>query len=116
MGFGEAAVDLGLRAKTGPGAHFSFADPERVRALLSGAGFGAVEFTPVNEPMLIGRDVDDVLEYERSSPSTTAIMAGLSPAQADEVTARVRDSLLPYVSPDGVIMPGAVWLVTAQAM
>jgi hypothetical protein len=32
--------------------------------------------------MLIGRDADDVLEYERASPSAAEILAGLSPAQA----------------------------------
>ena len=36
-------------------------------ALLSGAGFGDIEFAKADEPMLIGRDVDDVLEYERAS-------------------------------------------------
>jgi hypothetical protein len=29
--------------------------------------------------------------------------------------AEVRDRLAAYASPDGVVMPGAAWLVTAQA-
>jgi hypothetical protein len=65
--------------------------------------------------MLIGRDVDEVLDYERASPTATEILAGLSPAQAAEVTGRVRDRLLAYASPDGVTMPAAAWLVTAEA-
>jgi ubiquinone/menaquinone biosynthesis C-methylase UbiE len=68
------------------------------------------------EPMLIGRDVDDVLEYERASPTATEILTGLSPAQAAELTRQVRDSYLAYASPDGVTMPAAAWLVTAQAV
>jgi len=67
------------------------------------------------EPMLAGRDADDVLEYERASPAATEILAGLSPAQAAELTRQVRDRLVAYASPDGVVMPGAAWLVTAQA-
>ena len=115
-GFAEAAALLGLREMPGPGAAFSLASTGRVGALLSGAGFGGIEFVMVDEPMLIGRDVNDVLEYERASPTATEILAGLSPAQAGELTRLVRDRLAAYVSPDGVTMPGAAWLVTAQAV
>ena len=53
----------------GPNTAFSLADTSRVGALLSGAGFARIEFAKVDEPMLIGRDVDDVVEYERSPPA-----------------------------------------------
>jgi SAM-dependent methyltransferase len=115
-GFAEAAAVLGLREKPGPPAAFSLADTGRVGALLSSAGFGGIEFAQADEPMPIGRDIDDVLEYERASPTATEILIGLSPAQAAELTRQVRDSLVAYASPDGVIMPGAAWLVTAQAV
>jgi SAM-dependent methyltransferase len=114
-GFAEAAAVLGLREMPGPDAAFSLADTGRVGALLSGARFGGIEFVKADEPMLIGRDVDDVLEYERASPSATEVLAGLSPAQAADLTRQVRDRLMAYASPDGVTMPGAAWLVTAQA-
>jgi hypothetical protein len=87
-----------------------------VGALLGGAGFGGVGFAKADEPMLIGRDVDDVLEYERASPSATEVLTGLSPAQAGELTRHLRDRLAAYASPAGVTMPGAAWLVTAQAV
>jgi len=115
IGFAEAAAVLGLREPTGASAAFSLADTGRVGALLSGAGFGGIEFAKVNDLMLIGRDVDDVLGYERASPSAAEILAGLSPAPAAELTRQVRDHLTAYASPEGVLMPGAAWLVTAQA-
>jgi SAM-dependent methyltransferase len=116
IGFAEAAAVLGLRELTGPAAAFSLADSGRVAALLSGAGFGAIEFAKADEPMLIGCDVADVLEYERASPGVTEILAGLSPAQTAGLARQVRDCLVAYESPDGVIMPGAAWIVTAQAV
>jgi SAM-dependent methyltransferase len=116
IGFAEAAAVLGLRELTGPAAAFSLADSGRVGALLSGAGFGGIEFAKADEPMLIGCDVADVLEYERASPGATEILAGLSPAQAAGLARQLRDCLVAYASPDGVIMPGAAWLVTAQAV
>jgi SAM-dependent methyltransferase len=115
-GFAEAAAVLGLREMPGPGAAFSLADTGRVGALLRGAGLGGIEFVKADEPMLIGRDVDDVLEYERASPTATEVLAGLGPARAAELTRKVRDRLVAYASPDGVVMPGAAWLVTAQAV
>jgi SAM-dependent methyltransferase len=115
-GFAEAAAVLGLRESPGPSAAFSLAGTGRVSALLSGAGFGGTEFAKADEPMLIGRDVDDALEYERASPAATEILAGVSPEQAAELTRRVRDRLMAYASPDGVTMPGAAWRVTAQAV
>ena len=116
IGFAEAAVVLGLRKTPGPNAAFSLADPDRVGALLSGAGFGGIEFAKADEPMLIGCDEDDVLEYERTSPSTSEVLAGLSPAQAAELARQVRGRLVAYMSPGGVTMPSAAWLVTAQAV
>jgi enterochelin esterase-like enzyme len=56
----------------------------RTSALLSGAGFAGIGFATVDEPMLIGGDVADVLEYERASPAATEILTGLSAAQAVE--------------------------------
>jgi hypothetical protein len=115
IGFAGAAAVLGLREMPGPDAAFSLAGAGRAGALLSGAGFGGVEFAKADEPMLIGRDVDDVLEYERTFPSASEVLTGLRPAQAGELTRQVRDRLVAYASPGGVTMPGAAWLVTAQA-
>ena len=116
IGFAEAAAVPGLRELPGPGAAFFLADTGRVGALLSGAGFGGIEFAKADEPMLIGSDVDDVLEYERASPSASEVLAELSPTQATDLARQVRDRLVVYASPDGVTMPGAAWLVTAQAV
>jgi SAM-dependent methyltransferase len=115
-GFAEAAAGLGLLELPGPSAAFSLAGTGLVGALLRGAGFGGIEFAKADEPMFMGRDVDDVLEYESASPTATEILTGLSPAQAAELTRQVRDSYLAYASPDGVTMPAAAWLVTAQAV
>jgi hypothetical protein len=40
-----------------------------VGALLSGTGFGGIEFAAADEPMLIGRDVAGVLDYKRTIPA-----------------------------------------------
>jgi SAM-dependent methyltransferase len=114
-GFTEAAAALGLGEQPGPAAAFSLADSGATGALLAAAGFGGIGFARADEPMPIGRDLDDVLEYERGSPGARGLLAGLSPDQAAALTRQVRDDLAPYASADGVTMPGAAWLVTAHA-
>jgi SAM-dependent methyltransferase len=114
-GFAEAAAILNLREMPEPPAAFSLASAGRVHALLSGAGFGGIESAKVDEPMLIGRDLDDVLEYERASPRVEELLAEFSAVQAAELTEHVRERFAPYASPEGVIMPAAAWLVTAHA-
>jgi hypothetical protein len=74
---------------------------------------GGIEFAKADEPMLTGRDVDDVLGYERTFPSARQVLTGLSPAQAGELTRQARDRLAAYASPGGLTMPSAAWLVTA---
>ena len=115
-GFAEAAAALNFRELPGPAAAFSLADRGGTGALLARAGFGSIEFVKVDEPMLIGRDVDDVVEYERASPSAAGLLAGLSAGQAAELDSKVRDDLTGYAAPGGLAMPGAAWLVTAQAV
>jgi SAM-dependent methyltransferase len=114
-GFAQAAAEFGLLEMPGPGAAFSLADTGRVGALLTGAGFGGIEVAKADEPMLIGRDIDDVLEYQRAYSTAAAILTGLNPAQTGTLTRLARDRLMAYAAPDGVTMPGAAWLVTAQA-
>jgi hypothetical protein len=116
IGFAEAAAVLGLREMPGPDAAFSLAGTGRVGPLLSDEGFGGIELAKADEPMLIGRGVDDVLEYERTFPSATEALAGLSPAETDELTRQVRDRLVAYASPGGLTMPSVAWLVTAHAV
>jgi hypothetical protein len=65
-------------------------------------------------PMLMGPDVQDVVEFITSLPETRALFAGKPP---DKITATVEDlrrGLAPYDAPEGVVMEGAAWLVSAR--
>ncbi len=64
--------------------------------------------------MLIGRDVDDVPEYERTFPSAREVLTGLSPAPADELANQVLDRLVAYASRGDATLPSVAGLVTAQ--
>lgn len=94
----------------GPGP-FSLADPHRVRSLLGAAGFTPGELTEVREPMWIGDDEAEALDFVR------ALAAGplaRPDADAAQVLERLAASVAEHAGPDGVRYDSAAWLVQAR--
>jgi SAM-dependent methyltransferase len=93
---------------------FSLSEPERVRELLTSAGFGDVRFGDLAEPMYFGRDVDDAVRF------ITAQHGGLLTALDDEARARalevLRADVAAHQTGRGVLYSSAAWLVEAVAV
>jgi SAM-dependent methyltransferase len=96
---------------TAPGP-FAFADPERIRAILTGAGFAEVRVTPF-DAMIGGGDVDNALTLAlRIGPLGATLRE--NPDLVPVVTDTVREALVKRQSADGrVLLPAAVWIVQA---
>ncbi|MBI1260932.1 MAG: methyltransferase domain-containing protein [Rhizobiales bacterium] len=108
--------------KTEPGAPgpFAFADRDRLNGILSEAGFRSIRIEAHDEGLTMGTSangdaVDDALVQAMEIGPLSRMLA----KQPDDIrqTARtaVREALLDYVTPQGVVMSGAVWIVTAKA-
>jgi SAM-dependent methyltransferase len=96
---------------TAPGP-FAFADASRVRSILSQAGFVSVTISPF-DTLIGGEDVEQALRLAlRLGPLGRALRE--HPALEDDVAVAVRDTLSKYVTPSGVLMPAAVWIVLAR--
>lgn len=102
--------DLGAPGAPGP---FSLADPEHVTGVLTGAGFDDVTTTPVEAPIVLGRDADDAVEFLRGTGMARALLDQADAATAERALATVTAALRPYEQPDGLRLGGAAWLVTA---
>ena len=93
---------------------FSLADPERVRGILGAAGFDDVELTAIDEPMDIGADAADALEFAK----TMGIVEGLTDGLDDDSLARAMSNLANLFSEresaDGVLISSAAWLISAR--
>jgi SAM-dependent methyltransferase len=97
---------------TAPGP-YALADPARVRAILDAAGFRAVTIDAFDADVG-GGDLDaSVALTFRVGPLATALRE--NPQYKDKVEDAVRRAFAPYVTPKGVMTPGAVWIVTARA-
>lgn len=99
-----------------PGASsepFSLGDPAVTRAVLEQAGFDAVRFTDVQEPMFFGSNVSEALDWVRGFQYVEGALAGLEAAAQGQAVDRLRSTLAAHHGPDGVVFGSRAWIVTA---
>jgi SAM-dependent methyltransferase len=102
--------DLGGAGQPGP---FSMAEPDRVRSIVGRAGFADVNVEDLQCRMRMGSTVEDTVLFMQRTDMATALMADVSDEVAAAAWAAVRQALEPYAGPEGVVLRGAAWLVTA---
>jgi SAM-dependent methyltransferase len=96
---------------TAPGP-FAFADPDRVRGILADGGFTGVSIDRF-ESLIGGADLDKAVALAlQVGPLGRALRD--TPDVADKVVGAVRETLARYVTPDGVRLASAVWIVSAR--
>lgn len=94
---------------------FAFGDRTRVERILGDAGFRALRFEPIDRQIWMGDSVAEVVAgADRFGPLARAF-AGAEPAAIEKARQAIADVLAPHQGPDGVRLPGACWLVRANA-
>jgi len=95
---------------------FAFADPERVRKILTDAGFTAVQCEPYEAALNLGGaiTVAESAEFSLEVGPVSRLVAEADPTVRPRVVQSVREALTPYASSEGVRVPGAVWIVQAR--
>src|SRR5436309_3791163 len=95
---------------------FSLGDPERVRGILSPAGFADVRLEDLRETLTIGGGaLDQAVEFVLQMGPTGAALREADPAVRPAVAAAVRAALAPFHTPAGVRMASAAWVVTGRS-
>ena len=97
---------------------FAFADPNRVRGILDGAGYRDVQLDAVDDELIVGggAGLDETVAFMlQMGPTGILLRAANDPSLEARVAAAVREALVPYVTPAGVRMRSASWIVTARA-
>jgi SAM-dependent methyltransferase len=99
----------------GPGM-FAFADPARIRSVLSGAGFTSVAVEPLDEQVLVGGggSLEATMEFLEQGGLARAMLKGVTGERRAQATEAVAAALRPFETADGVRMGTAAWLVTAR--
>ncbi|GAB3282478.1 class I SAM-dependent methyltransferase [Parasphingorhabdus pacifica] len=105
-----AGRELPAPPQDGPGP-FSLSDPDRVRTLLTSAGFDGVRLEALSEPMYFGRDVDDACRF------VSGQFAGMLDELDADARARALDelraSMADHRTERGVYYDSAAWLIEA---
>jgi len=100
----------------GPGP-FSMADPDVVTAQLKAAGFVDYAFERIDGPVMIGRDVEQAVEFQLALGPAGEIVreaGALAEARREEIGAALRTELARHARIDGVWMESSSWTITAR--
>ena len=94
----------------------ALADPDRTRLLFRDAGWRDIELVPHETSLLLGGPgtLETAVEFLRAGSMGQSLLANVDAATATRALDAVRAGLTPFVEPDGVRMPAAIWLVTAR--
>jgi SAM-dependent methyltransferase len=100
-----------------PGAPgpFAFGDPDRVRSVLTDAGFTDVALDGVDDQLVIGGGggIDEAVDFLAHSGIARRTFGDASPEARTAALAAMREALAPYATADGVRLGAGAWLVTA---
>ncbi|SDY05632.1 Ubiquinone/menaquinone biosynthesis C-methylase UbiE [Amycolatopsis xylanica] len=89
---------------------FSLSDPDRVRALMSEAGFVDIELTGLTVPMYYGSDVDDAYDFIADGFSYEKLDDDVRDSAIDAL----RADIAAHLTEEGVFYNAAHWLIEAR--
>jgi SAM-dependent methyltransferase len=103
--------DLGPPGQPGP---FSLGDADRLREILTIAGFHDIAIDPFETSLLLGgHTLDDAIAFLRRTGMARALFSDAPSDAVDRALRAVAAALEPHLTPDGVRLGAATWIVTA---
>lgn len=108
-------VDPGPSPEPGAPGPMSFADADRVRGILEGAGFEGIDVTAFTPAMQIAADVDAAVTFLMRYGPSGRLLRDASSEVVDAVTADMREALLPFFGDEGLGLGSSAWIVTATS-
>jgi SAM-dependent methyltransferase len=105
--------DLGA---PGPGP-FALADADEVRDFLTAAGYSEIAIDSFRASILVGGrgTLDDAMRFLTNTGVARRLLGDAEPAARERAVAAARDAVEPFMTPDGLRLDGAAWLVRAAA-
>lgn len=94
---------------------FAFADRAYLHSILAEAGFGSIEIEDFRTRLHVGDDLDQALAFQQDIGPVARAMAELEGERRTQAMAAVREALARHVTPRGVDLGAACWLVRARA-
>lgn len=108
--------DMPIPSPDVPASPFSFAEEDRVNALLGGAGFEDVRLEEFNNPTRMGQgDLEACLTFvaDFSNPVATALRR-CEAQDSREILNAVRKAVEPYYTGKTIELPASAWIISAK--
>jgi ubiquinone/menaquinone biosynthesis C-methylase UbiE len=107
----------GADAQTcGPGP-FSMSDQETVTAMMKAAGYEGIEFRRVDAPVLVGRDIQDAIDFQLAIGPAGEVFREAG-AEAEDKRRVIEAALAKAIkrqtlAADGIVMDSSSWVISA---
>lgn len=92
----------------------SLGDQDATRSLLADAGFDAINFESVEQPLWFGPTAADAYEFLHDAGFARGLLSSLDAESAAAADKEFRAMLQRFETADGVMLGGAAWLITAR--
>lgn len=100
----------------GPGP-FSMSNEETVRAMMQAAGYADIEFTRVDAPVVVGKDVQDAIDFQLAIGPAGEVFREAG-AEAEAKRPHIEAALAKAIerqkiAADGIVMDSSSWVIGA---
>ena len=93
---------------------FAFADDDRLRGLLAGAGFGQLDLQRFDAPVLLGTSVREAAENLVRVGPVGRLARDAGAARLPAILDAIARAVTPHAGPDGAVrLNGSTWIVSA---
>jgi SAM-dependent methyltransferase len=99
---------------------YAFADDQRVAKILTEAGFADIDLSPRDHAMTIGphgnseADYDSAIDFAINFGPLSRMLGDVDAAMRARIRGAIGERLSTYRTEKGVVLPAAVWVVTAR--
>ncbi len=108
-----AAPDAPAPDPRAPGP-FAFAEEAYVQSILEQSGFSDITFDVATATMKLGSTVEEAIENQSQIGPLARALALLEGDTRDQALDAVRDEFSSMISPDGLMLDAAAWVVSAR--
>ncbi len=95
---------------------WSLSDPDRVRGILTAAGFDDVDIEPFAHQLQVGGapNLEAAVSFAVDSGSVRSVLGDVDEDTRSRAADSIRIAFEPYAGPDGVRLSAATWIVRAR--
>ncbi len=93
---------------------FAFAQKDRIDKILSQSGFKDISITELDLTVNVGPNVDTAVQNAMTLAPWAQALSSATPGTGEKISAEIRRAMSEHETADGVTIPSASWLVSAQ--